>query len=238
MTRCSRSPISSPASPLSSTRPTTRSAICLPCMTYWAGPRSSARPCSASARCMVLMMSPRSPSSRRVGSASGDRIQRPGSISVASPMRSSLRARSISSARFWPDGVEHVAARAAGPRTRGRGCSAISIRSSRVKRSASTSRSSLLVTSMLGLRPEFQRDDLARPLADAVGDIVAGDVEDAAVVDDAAHDDMGVRDGRCCGDRRRSSRGCVPRSASICFIRSRVVSRRSVQLDAVLGARR
>ena len=50
---------------------------------------------------MVLMMSPRSPSSRRIGSASGDTMQRPVSISVADPMRSSLRARSISSARFW-----------------------------------------------------------------------------------------------------------------------------------------
>ena len=44
----------------------------------------------------------------------------------------------------------------------------------------------------LGLRPEFQRHQFARPVADAMGDVVAGDVEDAAIVEDAADDDMGV----------------------------------------------
>ncbi|VTZ25775.1 hypothetical protein MPC1_2590002 [Methylocella tundrae] len=46
---------------------------------------------------------------------------------------------------------------------------------------------------LLGLPPQFQGDDLAGPLADAVGDVVASDVEDAAVVHDAAHQDVGVR---------------------------------------------
>ena len=45
----------------------------------------------------------------------------------------------------------------------------------------------------LGLAAELQGDDLARPLANAVGDVVAGDVEGLAVVGDAAHEDMGVR---------------------------------------------
>ena len=45
----------------------------------------------------------------------------------------------------------------------------------------------------LGLPAQFQGDDLAGPLANAVGDIVAGDVEGLAVVGDAAHEDMGVR---------------------------------------------
>jgi hypothetical protein len=44
-----------------------------------------------------------------------------------------------------------------------------------------------------GLTAELPRDDLARPFADAVGDIVAGDVEGLPVVGDAAHDDMDVR---------------------------------------------
>ena len=51
----------------------------------------------------------------------------------------------------------------------------------------------LLCHLQLGLPAQFQGDDLAGPLANAVGDIVAGDVEGLAVVGDAAHDDMGVR---------------------------------------------
>ena len=70
-------------------------------------------------------------------------------------------------------------------------CSAISIRSSRVKRSASTS-ARCFVNLQLGLAAQFQGDDLAGPFADAVGDIVAGDVEGLAVIGDAAHEDMGV----------------------------------------------
>ena len=44
----------------------------------------------------------------------------------------------------------------------------------------------------LGLRPKFQRDQFARPVADAMGDVVARDVEDAAVVEHAPDDDVGV----------------------------------------------
>ena len=44
----------------------------------------------------------------------------------------------------------------------------------------------------LALVAQLQRDELARPVADAMGDIVAGDVEDLAVVGDAADDDVGV----------------------------------------------
>ena len=158
---------------------------------------------------MVLMMSPRSPSSRRIGSALGDTIQRPVSISVASPMRSSLRARSISSARFWRN-VSSMSLSGRRSMNSWPRCSAISIRSSRVKRSASTSRSRLLRHLLLGLATQLQGDDLARPLANAMGDVVAGDVERLAVVCDAAHEDVGVRDGRCCGDRPRSSRAWCP----------------------------
>ena len=71
-------------------------------------------------------------------------------------------------------------------------CSAISIRSSRVKRSASTSRSKLLRNLLLGLPAQLPGDDLAGPLPDAVGDVVAGDVEGLAVVGDAPDDDVGV----------------------------------------------
>ena len=71
-------------------------------------------------------------------------------------------------------------------------CSAISIWSSRVSRSASTSSPSLRPTLELGLVAQFQRDQLARPMADAMGDVVAGDVEDLAVVEHAPDDDMGV----------------------------------------------
>ena len=45
----------------------------------------------------------------------------------------------------------------------------------------------------LGLPAQFQGDDLAGALANAVGDVVAGDVEGLAVVGDAANDDVGVR---------------------------------------------
>ena len=45
---------------------------------------------------------------------------------------------------------------------------------------------------LLGLAAQLQGDDLAGPLANAVGDIVAGDVEGLAVLGDAAHQDMGV----------------------------------------------
>jgi hypothetical protein len=44
----------------------------------------------------------------------------------------------------------------------------------------------------LGLRPEFQRDQFACSVADAMGDVIPGDVEDAAIVEDAAHDDAGM----------------------------------------------
>ena len=45
----------------------------------------------------------------------------------------------------------------------------------------------------LGLPAQLPRNDLAGPFANAIGDIVAGDVEGLAVVGDAAHEDMGVR---------------------------------------------
>ena len=44
----------------------------------------------------------------------------------------------------------------------------------------------------LALVTQFPGDQLARPVADAMGDIVAGDVEDAAVIEHAADDDVGV----------------------------------------------
>ena len=46
---------------------------------------------------------------------------------------------------------------------------------------------------LLGLPAQLQRHDLARPLADGVGDVVAGDVEDLSVLGHAAHQDVGVR---------------------------------------------
>ncbi len=46
---------------------------------------------------------------------------------------------------------------------------------------------------LLGLAAQLQGDDLARPLANAMGDVVAGDVESLAVVGDAPNDDVGVR---------------------------------------------
>ena len=45
---------------------------------------------------------------------------------------------------------------------------------------------------LLGLPAQLPGDDLAGPLADAVGDVVAGDVEGLAVVGDAPDDDVGV----------------------------------------------
>nr|WP_246722080.1 hypothetical protein [Methylosinus sp. H3A] len=45
----------------------------------------------------------------------------------------------------------------------------------------------------LALMAELQRDELARPVTNAMRDIVAGDIEDAAVVEHAPDDDVGVR---------------------------------------------
>ena len=45
----------------------------------------------------------------------------------------------------------------------------------------------------LGLPTQFPGNDFAGPLANAVGDIVAGDVESLAVLSDASQEDMGVR---------------------------------------------
>ncbi len=44
----------------------------------------------------------------------------------------------------------------------------------------------------LTLMPQFQRDQFARPVADAMRDIVPGDVEDFAVIGDAPDDDVGM----------------------------------------------
>jgi len=44
----------------------------------------------------------------------------------------------------------------------------------------------------LGLGPKLQRHQLARPVTDAIGDAVPGDVEDAAVIECAADEDVGV----------------------------------------------
>ena len=40
--------------------------------------------------------------------------------------------------------------------------------------------------------PQFQRDQFARPVADAMGDIVARDVENLAIIGDAPDDDVGM----------------------------------------------
>jgi hypothetical protein len=45
----------------------------------------------------------------------------------------------------------------------------------------------------LGLRPKFQRDQLARLVPYAVGDIVSGNIQNAAVVEDAPGEDMRMR---------------------------------------------
>ncbi len=44
----------------------------------------------------------------------------------------------------------------------------------------------------LGLAAQFPGDDIAGPFADAMGDIIAGNVEGLAVVGDAPNDDVGV----------------------------------------------
>src|SRR5712664_222500 len=62
-------------------------------------------------------------------------------------------------------------------------CSAISIRLTL----------KLLRHLKLALPAQFPSNNLAGPFANAVGDIVAGDVEGLAVLSDAAHEDVGVR---------------------------------------------
>ena len=44
----------------------------------------------------------------------------------------------------------------------------------------------------LALMPKLQGDQLARPVADAMGDIVAGDIQNLAVASDAPDDDVGM----------------------------------------------
>ena len=44
-----------------------------------------------------------------------------------------------------------------------------------------------------GLRPKFQRHQFAGPVADAMGDVVASDVEDLAVIGKAPDDNVGMR---------------------------------------------
>src|SRR5262249_27235739 len=44
----------------------------------------------------------------------------------------------------------------------------------------------------LALVAQFPGDQLARPVADAMSDVVPGNVENAAVIEDAADDDVGV----------------------------------------------
>ena len=50
----------------------------------------------------------------------------------------------------------------------------------------------LLLDFSLGLQTQLAGQDLAGPVTDAMGDIVAGNVESLAVVGDAPDDDMGV----------------------------------------------
>ena len=45
----------------------------------------------------------------------------------------------------------------------------------------------------LALVSEFQRHQLGSPMTDAVGDIVSGDIEDTASIQDTADDDVGMR---------------------------------------------
>jgi len=63
-----------------------------------------------------------------------------------------------------------------------------------VHRSASTSLLSFGLKFDLALVIQFQRDQLTCPMADAVGDIVPCDIEDEdpAVIEDTAHDDVGM----------------------------------------------
>lgn len=44
----------------------------------------------------------------------------------------------------------------------------------------------------LALVTQFQGDQLTCPMADAVGDMVPCDIEDPAVIEDTAHDDVGM----------------------------------------------
>jgi len=63
-----------------------------------------------------------------------------------------------------------------------------------VHRSASTSLLSFGLKFDLALVIQFQRGQLTCPMTDAVGDIVPCDIEDEdpAVIEDTAHDDVGM----------------------------------------------
>jgi hypothetical protein len=63
---------------------------------------------AARERLMALMMSPRSPSSRKVGSSRSERCQTPGSISLANPKRFSTCNRPTRGLEFCPQFLVRV----------------------------------------------------------------------------------------------------------------------------------
>ena len=138
------------------------------------------------------MMSPRSPSSRSAGSALGDTIHLPGLDLGRQPHALQL-ARPLDQQRaVLTERVAHVLVGAQvgellplllGDQHPVEPGEAIGIHLPL----------KLLRHLKLGLAAQFPGNDLAGPFANAVGDIVAGDVEGLAVVGDTPNDDVGVR---------------------------------------------
>ena len=135
-----------------------------------------------------LMTSERAPSPCRVCSARSETCHRPGSSSVARPYRSRCLTRPIIRLRF-----SRTSQVAPSPGRRSiTPCSCCSLSSicragsAALLRPHSAALSEALVT-------QFPGDQLACSIADTVADIVAGNVEDAAVIKHAPDDDVGVR---------------------------------------------
>ena len=141
------------------------------------------------ARCMVRIMSPRSPRARKVFSASAWMAQVPGCTSSARPRRCKRCRRPISSSRRWRCSLgslkRSICTRPSSPASR------CNVRSRLVHRCFHLALQGLLDL-QFGARPQ-PFGQLGGPVAEAVGDVVAGDDEVFAGVVAPAHDQVGVR---------------------------------------------
>ena len=141
---------------------------------------------------MPLMMSPRLPSSRRTGSVRLEMVQRPTSTSGGEPHALEVTCPLDQKRPVLPHRVEHVPAGA----QVGELIATLLLGDQHAVEPGEAFGVDLPLQAarhlLLGLAAQLQRDELGRPLADTVGDVVAGDVERLAVAGDAPHEDVGV----------------------------------------------
>ncbi len=131
------------------------------------------------------------PSCLRLRSSLGDSSQTPGSTGSASSMASSFCSRAISR---WRLARTEIALARADAQIDLAVIGLVQERPVEPREAVVVHLAAqFLLHLQLGLPPELAGDEIARPGPDAVGDVVAGDVEDLALIGDAADNDMGVR---------------------------------------------